>query len=134
MNSIFCRYAIWVRTLSSCKVRDGVVITCGVEMVVAGEVFLVVCTFCWSWRRFPFVVAILLGKCFWTREDTRLGHLVKKLAVIAVVHDDTTGLKAYLWRYCMMSHLVDSVWTLLEHGECCGKCAFGNGSRCWRSM
>ena len=61
-------------------------------------------------------------------------HVVKKPAVIAVVHDDTTGLKAALWRYCMMSDLVDRVWTLLENGECCGRCVFGAGLRCWRSM
>ena len=62
------------------------------------------------------------------------GHVVKKLAVIAVVHDDTTGLKAAMWRYSMMSALVKRVWKLFEHGECCGRCAFGAGSRCWRSI
>ena len=61
-------------------------------------------------------------------------HVVKKPAVIAVVHDDTTGPKADLWRYCMMSDLVDRVLTLLEHGECCGRCVVGAGLRCWRSM
>ena len=62
------------------------------------------------------------------------GHVVKKPEVIAVVHDDTTGLKADLRMYCMMSDLVDRVWTLLENGECCGRCVFGAGLRCWRSM
>ena len=45
VNSIVCRYAIWVRTLDSCKGRGGFVITGGLEMVVAGEVFLVDCRF-----------------------------------------------------------------------------------------
>ena len=42
--------------------------------------------------------------------------MVKKPAVIAVVHDDTTGMKADLWRYCIISDLVDRVWTLFDHG------------------
>ena len=46
------------------------------------------------------------------------GHAVKKPAVIAVVHDETMGLKAALWRDCIMYELVDRVWTLLEHREC----------------
>ena len=50
--------------------------------------------------------------------DVRPGHVVKKPAVIAVVHDDTTGLKAALLRYCIMYDLVERVWTLFEHGEC----------------
>ena len=95
VNSIFCRYAIWVRTLSSCEVRGGVVITSGLELVVAGELFLVDCMFCPSWQRCPFAVAILFGKCFRTKAEVRPGHVVKKPAVIAVVHDDTAGLKAF---------------------------------------
>ena len=51
VNSTVCRYAIWVLTLGSCKGRDGVVITGGLEMGVEGEVFLVDHTFFWSWRR-----------------------------------------------------------------------------------
>ena len=62
------------------------------------------------------------------------GHVVKKSAVIAVVHDDTTGLKADMWRYFMMSDLVERVCTFFEHVEFCGRCVFGAGSRCWRSM
>ena len=77
---------------------------------------------------------MLLDKCFQTRADVRPVHVVKKPAVLAVVHDDTTGLKAALWRYCMMSDLVERVWTLFEHREFCGRCVFGAGSRCWRSM
>ena len=65
-------------------------------MVVAGEVFLVDRTFYRSWRRCPFAMAMLLSKCFRTRANVSLGHVVKKPAVIAVVHDDTTGLKAAL--------------------------------------
>ena len=84
---------------------------------MAGEVFLVDHTFCRSWRRRPSAVAMLLGKCFWTRSDVRPGHVVKKPAVIAVVYDDKKGTKADLWRYFMMSDLVDRVWTLFEHGE-----------------
>ena len=38
------------------------------------------------------MVAMLLGKCFRKRAELRPGHLVKKPAVIAVVHVDTTGL------------------------------------------
>ena len=87
-------------------------------MVVTGEVFLVDRTFCRSWRRCPFAVAVLLGNFFRTRAEVRPGHVVKKPAVIAVVHDDTTGLMAALWRYCMISDLVERVWTLFEHWEC----------------
>ena len=58
-----------------------------------------------------------MDKCFRTRVDARPGHVVKKPAVIAVVHDDTTGLKAALWRYCIMSDLVERVRTLFDHGE-----------------
>ena len=39
------------------------------------------------------MVAIIFGKCFRTRADVRPGHVVKKPAMIVVVHDDTTGLK-----------------------------------------
>ena len=63
-------------------------------MVVDGEVFLVDRTFCRSWRRCPFAVAMILGKKFRTREELRPGHVVKKPAVITVVQVDTTGLKA----------------------------------------
>ena len=51
INYTVCRYAILVRTLGSCKGRVGVVITGGLEMGVAAEVFLVDCTFFRSWRR-----------------------------------------------------------------------------------
>ena len=87
-------------------------------MVVSGEVFLVDCTFCWSWRRCPFVVAMILVKCFRIRLELRLGHVVKKPVVIVVVHVDTTGIKAAWCRYCIMSDLVERVWILFEHGEC----------------
>ena len=103
--------------MSSCKGRGGVVITGGLKMVAVVEVFLVDHTFCWSWRRCPFAVAMLLGKCFRTRANARPGHVVKKPGVIKVVHYDMTGLKAALWRYCMMSDLVERVWTLFEHRE-----------------
>ena len=84
---------------------------------MAGEVFLVDRTFFRSWWRCPFAVAMLLGKFFRTRGDVRLGLMVKKPAVITVYHDETMGLKAALWRYCMMSDLVERVWTLFEHGS-----------------
>ena len=103
-------------------------------MVVDGEVFLVDRTFFRSWRSCPFAVAMILGKCFRTRADVRPGHMVNKPAVIAVLHDDTTGLNDALWRYCMMSDLVEREWKIFEHGECQGRCVFGAGSRCWRSM
>ena len=103
-------------------------------MVAAEEVFLVDHTFCWSWQRIPFKVAMLLVKYFRTRAEVKPGHVVKKLAVIAVIHDDTAEMKAALWRYCIMSDLVERVWTLFEHGECWGRCVFGAGSRCWKSM
>ena len=48
----------------------------------------------------------------------RPGHVVKKPAVIAVVHDDTTGIKAALWRYCIIFDLVERVRILFEHREC----------------
>ena len=80
------------------------------------------------------MVAMLLGKKFRTRADVRPVHVVKQPSVIAVVHDDTTGLKAALWRYFMMSDLVERLWTFFEHRECCGRCVFGACSRCWRSM
>ena len=94
MKSIVCRYAIWVLTIGYCEERGGVVITGGLEMIVAGEVFLVDRMFCRYCRRQPFVVARLLGKCFLTRAELRPGHVVKKPAVMAVVQVDTTGLKA----------------------------------------
>ena len=112
VKSTVCRYTIWVRTLGSCEVRGGFVITGGLEMVVAGEVFLVDRTFCWSWVRCPFVVAGLLGKYFRTRAEVRPDHVVKKPAVMAVVQVDTTGLKASRWRYFIMSDLVERVWKL----------------------
>ena len=118
MKYIVCRYAIWVCTLSSCEGRSGVVIVDVLEIVISGEVFLVDCTFCRSWQRCPFAVAMILGKCFWTIADVRPRHVVKKPAVIAVFHDDTTGPKAALWRYCIMPDLVERVCTLFEHGEC----------------
>ena len=118
MNYIVCRYDIWVWTLSSCEGRDGVVITGGLETVVVGEVLLVDHTFFRSWRRFPFALAMILGKCFQTRADVRPGHVVKKPAVILVVRDDTTGLKDALWSYCMISDLVERVCKLFEHVEC----------------
>ena len=93
VNSTVCRYAIWVRTSGSCEGRGGVVITGSLEMGVEGEVFLVDHTFFRSWRRCPFAVARILGKCLRTRAEVRHGHVVKKPAVIAVVQVDTTGLK-----------------------------------------
>ena len=75
-----------------------------------------------------------MGKCFQTRADVSLVHVVKKPGLIAVVHDDTTGLNADLWRYCMMLDVVERVWTLFDHGECWGRCVFVAGSGCWRSM
>ena len=51
VNSTVCRYAICVQTLGSCKGRRGIVITGGLEMRVAGEVFLLDRTFFRSWRR-----------------------------------------------------------------------------------
>ena len=56
-----------------------------------------------------------MGKCFWTRAELSPGHVVKKPAVIAVVQAETTGMKDAQWRYCIMSDLVDRVWTLFEH-------------------
>ena len=85
---------------------------------MAGEVFLVELTFFWSWRKCPFAVDMLLCNFFLTRAAVSPGHVVKKPAVISVVHDDTTGMKASLWRYCMMSDLVDRVWKLLYKGGC----------------
>ena len=99
VNSTFCRYAIWVRTLGSCEGRGGVVITGVLDMGVAGEVFLVERTFCRSWRRCPFAVARLLGKCLRTRAEMRPGHVVKKPEVMSAVQVDTMGLKAGRWRY-----------------------------------
>ena len=64
------------------------------------------------------MVAMLWGKFFWTRAEVRPGYVVKKPVVIAVVHDETMGLKAARWRYFIMSNLVERVWTLFEHGEC----------------
>ena len=51
-------------------------------------------------------------------EIVRLGQVLKKPAVIEVVQVDTTGLKAAHWGYCIMSDLVERVWTLFENGEC----------------
>ena len=55
------------------------------------------------------MVDILLGKGFLTIAGVSPGHVVKKPVVIAVVHDYTTVLKASIWRYCIMSSLVDRV-------------------------
>ena len=77
VNSTACRYAIWVRTPGSCEVRGRVSITGGSEMGVVGEVVLVDCMFCRSWRRRPLAVARLLGKCLGTRAEVRPGHVVK---------------------------------------------------------
>ena len=52
-----------------------------------------------------------------TRAEVRPGHVVKKPVVMAVVQVDTTGLKSALWRYFIMSDLVERVWTLIEHRE-----------------
>ena len=87
-------------------------------MVVAGEVFLVDCTFCQYWRRCPFDVDILLGKCFRTRAELIPGRVVKKPAVIVGVRVDTTVLKAAWLRYCIMSDLVERMWNFFENGEC----------------
>ena len=95
-----------------------VLITGGLDMGVAREVVLVDRTFCRSWRRCPFAVARLLGKCLRTRADVRPGHVVKKPEVMVAVQVDTTGLKADRWRYWTMSDLVERVWTLFENGEC----------------
>ena len=85
MKSIVCRYDIWVWTLGYCEGRGGVIITGGLEMVEAGEVFLVDRTFCRSCRRGPLVVAKLLGKCFRTSAELRPGHVVKKQVVIVLI-------------------------------------------------
>ena len=61
---------------------------------------------------------MILSKFFRARAEVRPGHVVKKTAVFAAVRDDTTGLKAALWRYCIMADLVERVWTLFEHREC----------------
>ena len=87
-------------------------------MGVEGEVFLVDRTFFRSWRRGPFAVARLLGKCLRTRAEVRPGHVVKKPEVMVAVQVDTTGLKAARWRYLTMSDLIERVWTLFENGEC----------------
>ena len=108
-------------------------------MVVAGEVFLVDCTFCRSWRRCPFAVAMLLGKCFRTRAEVRSGHVVKKTGVITVFYNDTTGLKAALWRYCILSdclqvrHLGSDLGFLQRKGWGRHKRRIGDGSG-WRSI
>ena len=93
-------------------------ITGGLDMIVAGEVFLVDRMFCWSCRRCPFAVARILGKCFRASAELRPSHVLKKTEVIAVVQVETTGLKAALRRYCIMSDLVERVCTLFEHGAC----------------
>ena len=89
-----------------------VFITGGLEMVVAGEVFLVDHTFYGSCQRCPLAVARLLGKCFRTSAELRPGHVVKKPAVISLVHVETMGMKTAWWMYCIMSDLVERVWTL----------------------
>ena len=63
-------------------------------MGVAGEVFLVDRTFFRSWRRCPFAVARILGKCLRTIAEVRPGHVVKKPEVMAAVQVNTTGLEA----------------------------------------
>ena len=63
-------------------------------------------------------MARILGNFFRTSADLRPGHVVKKPEVIAVVQVETTGLKAARWRYCIMSDLVERVWTLFEYRAC----------------
>ena len=63
-------------------------------------------------------MARLLGKYLRTRAELRPDLVVKKPAVMAVVQVDTTGMKADRCRYCIMSELVEMVWTLFEHREC----------------
>ena len=120
VKSTVCRYAIWVRTLGLCEGRGRVVITYGSDMGVAGEVVLVDRTFFQSWRRGPFAVARLLGKCLRTRAEVSPGHVVKKPEVMAAVQVNTAGLKADRWRYWTMSYLVENACTLFENGECGG--------------
>ena len=62
-------------------------------------------------------MARLLGKCLRTRAEVRLGHVVKKPAVMAVVQVNTTGMNADQWRYCIIYDLVERVWISFEHGE-----------------
>ena len=87
-----------------------------------------------SWRRCPFAVARLLGKCLRTRLEVSPGHVVNNPEVMLAVQVETTGLKADRWRYWTMSNLAESVWTLFENGECGDMGATGDGSMLWRSM
>ena len=63
-------------------------------------------------------MARFLGKCLWKRAEVNPGHVVKKPEVTSAVQVDTIGLKDDQWRYCTMSDLVESEWTLFENGEC----------------
>ena len=61
-----------------------------------------------------------MGKCLQTRAEVRPGHVVKKPEVMEAVQVKTTGMKADRWRYWTMSDFLESVWKLLENGECGG--------------
>ena len=61
-----------------------------------------------------------MSKCLRTRAEVSPGRMVKKPEVMLAVQVDTMGLKADRWRYWKMSDLVESVWTLLDNGECGG--------------
>ena len=108
----------------------------GVDMVILRRHFVVVKLAQWvvvapgNSRRSPTTVMRTRFNSALVGADLRPGHVVKNPAVIAVVHDETTGLKADLWRYCEISDLVERVWKLFDHGECWGRCVFGAGSRC----
>ena len=48
--------------------------------------------------------------------SNKSGHETGPCGEEAVVHDDKTGMKADLWKYCMMSDLVERLCTLFELG------------------
>ena len=57
-------------------------------------------------RRWPFVVASDLRRCFLTRSAVRPGQVVKKPALMAAIQVEGTGLKAALCRYVTMSRFL----------------------------
>ena len=57
------------------------------------------------------------GKVFEDKSGDETWSCGEKPEVMALVHVDTTGMKADRWRYWTMLDLVESAWTLLENGK-----------------
>ena len=86
------------------------------------SIFLVDRVFWYCWWSWPRTVLTDGGRCFMMSLLVRPGHVKKKPAFIALIHDVTTGLKQIRWyqmvRFCLLSSV--DIWTLLD--DCCNFC------------